>query len=150
MRRDGAKHKSPNAGRPEAAMAGALGARIGGTNFYDGERHDGQYLGDVHNRLDDQALRNALRLTGCVSILKAKSIHGRYQQLPSKLDALPWPKMNSAQSLLALMLSPVKSLRARYAVSGYMSFLLPQTFCWPNCLAVRAEIYKVGWNQSGF
>jgi len=69
MWRDGAKHKSPNAGRPEAAMAGALGVRVGGTNFYDGERHDGQYLGDGHNALDDQALRNALRLTGCVSLL---------------------------------------------------------------------------------
>src|SRR6266850_1109663 len=68
MRRDGAKHKSPNAGRPEAAMAGALGVRVGGTNFYNGERHDGQYLGDVHNPLDDQALRSALRLTGCVSL----------------------------------------------------------------------------------
>ena len=69
MRRDGAKHKSPNAGRPEAAMAGALGVRVGGTNFYDGERHGGQYLGDVHTALDDQTLRNALRLTGCVSLL---------------------------------------------------------------------------------
>jgi len=69
MRRDGAKHKSPNAGRPEGAMAGALGVRVGGTNFYAGERHYGQYLGEVHNPLDDQALRNALRLTGCVSLL---------------------------------------------------------------------------------
>src|SRR6266404_1480069 len=68
-RRDGAKHKSPNAGRPEAAMAGALGVRIGGTNFYDGERHDGQYLGDMRTSLDDHALRNALQLTGCVSLL---------------------------------------------------------------------------------
>jgi adenosylcobinamide-phosphate synthase len=69
MWRDGAKHKSPNAGRTEAAMAGALGVRIGGTNFYEGERHDGQYLGDVHNPLDDEALKNALLLTGCVSLL---------------------------------------------------------------------------------
>jgi len=68
-RRDGAKHKSPNAGRTEAAMAGALGVRIGGTNSYEGERHDGQYLGDMHTPLDDHALRNALRLTGCVSLL---------------------------------------------------------------------------------
>jgi len=68
MRRDGAKHKSPNAGRPEAAMAGALGVRIGGTNFYEGERHDGQCLGDMHTPLNDHALRNALRLTGCVSL----------------------------------------------------------------------------------
>jgi len=69
MRRDGGKHKSPNAGRPEAALAGALGVRIGGTNFYAGERHDGHYLGDVHNPMDDQGLRNALRLTICVSLL---------------------------------------------------------------------------------
>jgi len=69
MRRDGGKHRSPNAGRPEAAMAGALGVRVGGTNFYDGQRDDGQYLGDLHNPLDDQALKNALLLTGCVSLL---------------------------------------------------------------------------------
>src|SRR6266849_7126262 len=48
MRRDGAKHKSPNAGHPEAAMAGALGVRLGGMNFYDGEAHEGQYLGDAY------------------------------------------------------------------------------------------------------
>jgi len=69
MRRDGAKHKSPNAGRTESAMAGALGVRVGGPNFYEGERYYGQYLGDVHNPLDDQSLRNALLLTGCVSLL---------------------------------------------------------------------------------
>jgi adenosylcobinamide-phosphate synthase len=35
--RDGAKHKSPNAGQPESAMAGALGVRLGGENRYAGE-----------------------------------------------------------------------------------------------------------------
>jgi adenosylcobinamide-phosphate synthase len=35
-RRDHASHDSPNAGHPEAAMAGALGVRLGGTNYYDG------------------------------------------------------------------------------------------------------------------
>lgn len=69
VRRDGGKHRSPNAGRPEATMAGALGVRVGGTNFYDGARHDGPYLGDGHKPLDDQALSNALRLTVCVSLL---------------------------------------------------------------------------------
>jgi adenosylcobinamide-phosphate synthase len=68
MRRDGGKHKSPNAGHPEAAMAGALGVRLGGTNFYDGEAHEGQYLGDAYGPLDQQALRNALRLTTYVSL----------------------------------------------------------------------------------
>ena len=50
--------------------------------------------------------------------LKDKSIPGRYQQLRSKLDALPWTKMSSARSLVASMPSPVKSSRARCAASG--------------------------------
>ncbi len=36
FRRDGHKHPSPNAGQTEAAMAGALGVRLGGINYYDG------------------------------------------------------------------------------------------------------------------
>jgi adenosylcobinamide-phosphate synthase len=36
VRREAAAHASPNAGWPEAAMAYALGVRLGGTNFYDG------------------------------------------------------------------------------------------------------------------
>ena len=38
-RRDGDKHASPNAGQSEAAMAGALGVRLGGANSYDGHPH---------------------------------------------------------------------------------------------------------------
>jgi adenosylcobinamide-phosphate synthase len=68
LRRDGVKHKSPNAGWPEGAMAGALGVRLGGTNFYDGERHVGQYLGDAHWRLDTESFSSALRLTRYVSL----------------------------------------------------------------------------------
>jgi adenosylcobinamide-phosphate synthase len=34
LRRDGDAHPSPNAGRMEAAFAGALGVRLGGTNRY--------------------------------------------------------------------------------------------------------------------
>lgn len=36
LQADGARHASPNAGRPEAAMAGALRVRLGGSNRYDG------------------------------------------------------------------------------------------------------------------
>jgi len=45
-RRDGAKHDSPNSGISEAAFAGALGVRLGGLNYYGGEAHQGQFIGD--------------------------------------------------------------------------------------------------------
>jgi adenosylcobinamide-phosphate synthase len=69
MLRDGAKHESPNAGRPEAAMAGALGVRLGGTNFYGGEPHHGRHLGKEGRPPDARALKDALRLAACVSVL---------------------------------------------------------------------------------
>jgi adenosylcobinamide-phosphate synthase len=46
LRRDGARHPSPNAGRPEAAFAGALGVRLGGPLTYAGAAEQRPYLGD--------------------------------------------------------------------------------------------------------
>jgi adenosylcobinamide-phosphate synthase len=46
LRRDGAAHPSPNAGRCEAAFAGALGVRLGGTNVYQGQTERRGTLGD--------------------------------------------------------------------------------------------------------
>ncbi|MDP3659317.1 adenosylcobinamide-phosphate synthase CbiB [Phenylobacterium sp.] len=46
MLRDAGKHASPNAGWPEAAMAGALGVRLGGTASYDGTPHLRPTLGE--------------------------------------------------------------------------------------------------------
>ena len=46
LRRDGAAHPSPNAGRMEAAFAGALGVRLGGRNNYGDRAEDRPVLGD--------------------------------------------------------------------------------------------------------
>lgn len=45
FRRDGSLHPSPNSGRPEAAMAGIVGVRLGGTNLYDGIAQNRPVLG---------------------------------------------------------------------------------------------------------
>jgi adenosylcobinamide-phosphate synthase len=45
MMRDASKHRSPNAGWPEAAMAGALDLRFGGPREYDGETEDLPWMG---------------------------------------------------------------------------------------------------------
>ncbi len=46
MLRDAKKHDSPNAGWPEAAMAGALRIRLGGAVYYDGVAHTRPWFGD--------------------------------------------------------------------------------------------------------
>ena len=46
MRRDAREHASPNAGWPEAAMAGALGVRLGGPARYDGVEVPKPWFGD--------------------------------------------------------------------------------------------------------
>lgn len=46
MRRDARHHASPNGGWPEAAMAGALGRRLGGAVSYDGAVAQRAVLGD--------------------------------------------------------------------------------------------------------
>jgi adenosylcobinamide-phosphate synthase len=44
MVKDASRHRSPNAGWPEAAMAGALGVRLCGPRFYHGELADEPWL----------------------------------------------------------------------------------------------------------
>ncbi len=64
--RDGDKHKSPNAGQPESAMAGALRVRLGGDNFYAGELIPGQPIGE---ELPAPACEHARRAIGLVSVV---------------------------------------------------------------------------------
>lgn len=62
MRRDAPKHVSPNAGWPEAAMAGALGRRLGGPRQYQSQLTDGVWLGDGSEDVDASDLHHSLQL----------------------------------------------------------------------------------------
>jgi len=64
--RDGARHPSPNAGRCEAAFAGALGLRLGGTNVYGGVTEVRPDLGNGRAPEPDD-IRRAIRLSQAVT-----------------------------------------------------------------------------------
>ena len=68
-RRDGRKHDSPNAGYPEAAMAGALGVQLGGPSRYFGETVDKPILGDEENSLQGEHIAQSLHLLDLASIV---------------------------------------------------------------------------------
>ena len=67
--RDGAKHKSPNAGQPESAMAGALHVRLGGDNTYAGELIPAQLIGQEFPAPVHEHARQAIRLVSVVALL---------------------------------------------------------------------------------
>ncbi len=79
LRRDGAHHPSPNAGRCEAAFAGALGVRLGGRSSYQGRAEQRGLLGDgapPTARDITRAVRLS-RLVSSVALLMAAAIaHG--------------------------------------------------------------------------
>lgn len=62
VRRDAKFHRSPNAGWPESAMAGALGLKLNGPRIYDGEIVDDPYMGDGRSEVTASDIRAALKL----------------------------------------------------------------------------------------
>jgi adenosylcobinamide-phosphate synthase len=60
--RDAAHHRSPNAGYPEAAMAGALGLSLAGPRVYDGVPVDDAFMGEGRREADAKDIRRALAL----------------------------------------------------------------------------------------
>ena len=67
--RDGAKHKSPNAGQPESATAGALHVALGGDNTYAGELISAQRMGDEFPPATPRQALQTLRLVSIASLL---------------------------------------------------------------------------------
>ena len=67
--RDAAGHPSPNGGHAEAPVAGALHIRLGGVNYYFGQRHFRAYMGDAHMDISARHIMGAVRLMYTATVL---------------------------------------------------------------------------------
>jgi adenosylcobinamide-phosphate synthase len=67
VRRDADTHRSPNAGWPEGAMAGALGLKLSGPRVYHGALTDDEWIGEGREEANSDDIRRALGLykTAC-------------------------------------------------------------------------------------
>ena len=67
--RDGHKHASPNAGYPEAALAGALGVQLGGSSRYFGRTFDKPTVGEPSPSLPPALISQSLILIDAASVV---------------------------------------------------------------------------------
>ncbi|MGI9860309.1 adenosylcobinamide-phosphate synthase CbiB [Moorella naiadis] len=71
MLRDARQHPSPNSGYPEAAMAGALGIRLGGLNYYGGIPSRRPFIGDAARELEPADIDRAISLMAGATVIAA-------------------------------------------------------------------------------
>ncbi|MDR4497011.1 MAG: adenosylcobinamide-phosphate synthase CbiB [Candidatus Scalindua sp.] len=71
--RDGQKHPSPNSGIPEAAVAGALGIRLGGPSTYKGVVSDKQFIGDAWKKVIPDNIKHSIKIVFVASVLSVVS-----------------------------------------------------------------------------
>jgi adenosylcobinamide-phosphate synthase len=69
MLRDGGKHLSPNAGIPEAAMAGALGLQLAGPSHYGGATVNKPFIGDSLKDIEAADISRSHRVMFATSFL---------------------------------------------------------------------------------
>jgi adenosylcobinamide-phosphate synthase len=67
--RDSRSHPSPNSGIPEAAVAGSLGVRLGGLNYYHGRESFRAYMGEDLVSLKPNHIRQTIKLMYLTSVL---------------------------------------------------------------------------------
>ena len=69
LRRDAAKHPSPNGGWTESTVAGALGIRLGGLNYYFGKPSFRTYMGEPLHELEAKHISLAIRMMYAVTVM---------------------------------------------------------------------------------
>ncbi len=74
--RDASLHRSPNAGWPEAAMAGALGFKLAGPRVYGDTLVDDAFMGAGKREADAADIRRALKLYRASCAIQALALAG--------------------------------------------------------------------------
>ena len=74
VRRDARRHRSPNAGWPEAAMAGALGLKLGGPRIYSGAIVEDHWMGNGRAEVTTWDIYAGLRLYRVACIIQAATV----------------------------------------------------------------------------
>ncbi|HWR08938.1 adenosylcobinamide-phosphate synthase CbiB [Sporomusa sp.] len=69
IKRDAAKHPSPNSGFSEAGVAGALGVRLGGLNYYGGVASLRAYMGEAEQELQPVHIEQTIHIMYMVTML---------------------------------------------------------------------------------
>jgi adenosylcobinamide-phosphate synthase len=72
--RDARRHRSPNAGWPEAALAGALGFTLGGPRIYSGAVVEDHWMGKGRADLTSSDIRAALRIYSAACFIQAATV----------------------------------------------------------------------------
>jgi adenosylcobinamide-phosphate synthase len=95
VRRDAPAHPSPNGGIVEAAFAGVLGVRLGGSNTYDGRVEDRGALGTgpAAGKADIAPAARLARRVSAGSLLLAL---GLVHAVGRRRDARPWAAVTSS------------------------------------------------------
>jgi adenosylcobinamide-phosphate synthase len=71
VRRDASSHRSPNAGWPEAAMAGALGLKLAGPRVYGEALVEDAFMGEGRRDANGADIRRALKLYRLACVIEA-------------------------------------------------------------------------------
>jgi adenosylcobinamide-phosphate synthase len=82
VRRDAARHRSPNAGWPEAALAGALCLKLAGPRIYGEIRVDDAFMGNGRAELTARDIRRGLALYRGACLLQALALWALALTLP--------------------------------------------------------------------
>jgi adenosylcobinamide-phosphate synthase len=112
-RRDGAAHPSPNAGRVEAAFAGALGVRLGGSLAYGGRAELRPQLGDGRAPGTDdieRAVRLSLAVGGVAAAAAAAARAVAHRHPAAATARAVGPRIGGFLSGLLASASPLLAL----------------------------------------